>query len=496
MISSLLEKTKNSFFKRICLGVLILPILTLPFIWFYYFDISYPLDVGSVVFSSLYFLITVLSFFIILRLRICILNFGWLLLVFSFLLGLLCELSQPGELISVYIRGELTFLALLIIFVGFYLAIQRYKEAEKKIKESERKYKMIFDFSPEAIVLLDKQAKLITANRRFEEWLGYKVEDFRGKDITEFSFLPPASKKKAVNNFSKRLEGKDPGPYELNFVTKNGKKKVGRLSVALVRDKNNEMVEDLVMVSDVTEQKKAERQVEDLKELDKAKDEFLNVAAHELKTPLASIIGMSQMLQTRRSGLKKEVRSYVDVINKESFRLNRVVKQILTITRFEQGKQEIKEGVFNLGNFINSLRPTFEILAQRTGSKINIEIKDNINIKSDKDKVSEVVYNLVDNAIKYGAEEQVVTIKISKVGKDKAKVEVIDQGEGISKGMQKKIFVKFGQLENYLNRNKEGLGLGLYICKVTTKSLGGQIKLISNPGKGCNFYFILPIERK
>ncbi len=249
------------------------------------------------------------------------------------------------------------------------------------------------------------------------------------------------------------------------------------------------------MVSDVTEQRKAEEEVKNLRELDRTKDEFLNIAAHELKTPLASVMGMSQMLQNRKSSFEEDCREYLDTINKEAFRLSRVVKQILTVTRFEQGKQEIKEQKFNLGNFVNSLRSTLEVLADRNDSQIDIEIRDNINIKSDKDKVAEVIYNLVENAVKYGKEGQTITIRVSREEKNKAKVEVMDQGQGLSREKQKKIFVKFGQLDDYLKRDHEGLGLGLYICKVIIKKMGGQIKVSSTPGKGSNFYFILPLKK-
>ena len=490
------KKTNKFTPQKLYVGVLTLVIALFPFIWFNYFDISYPLNVGGLLFRFLYLGLAVVSIFIILRLRICLLNFGWSLLIFALLWELLCELSQPRELISVYIKGEILSLALLLVLIGAYIAIRNYTEAEKRLKQSEEKYRLIFEASPEAIVLLDRKGCFVAGNNRFKEWLGYKSNEMEGKTLSELPFLSPQSKKKALKNFSERLKGKEPGPYELEFVTRDGARRIGRLSVALIKDTNKNLLQDLVMVSDVTEQRQAEQQVKNLQELDRAKDEFLNVAAHELKTPLASIIGMSQMLQSQEKSLQKSGKEYLKVIKNESFRLNRVIKQILTVTRFETGKPKLKQENFYIGKFLKSLLPTLELLAQRNESAIDLDIKNNIQIKSDKDKIAEVVYNLVENAVKYGQEKQIITVRASKMDKNRIKIEVIDQGEGISKEMKEKIFVKFGQLENYLKRTQEGIGLGLYICKVVVKKLGGQIKAKNTPEQGANFYFTLPIKGK
>src|SRR6056297_25030 len=495
MVSFLYGEKEKKGTKSICLVLFLVVLLISPFIWFHYFDISYPLNLGGVLFRSLYLFLTIISFFIVLRINICVLTLGWFLLILSFLTELLCELTDPPDLVTVYLKGELTSLSLLIVVIGVYITINKFQKAEKRLRESQERYKMIFEASPEAIVLLDRKGNFVDANKKFEEWLGYSAKDYKGKNMAEFDFMPFKSKKKALRNFYKRWEGRDPGPYELEFQDKDGNKMIGRLSVALMKDENKNLMEDLVMVSDVTGQKKAERQVKSLRELDKAKDEFLNIAAHELKTPLASIIGMSQILQSRKSLNTKGAKESVRVIKNEAFRLNRVVKQILTVTRFERGKPKIRKKDFILGDFVESLRSTLELLAQRTQSRIKIEHKnENIKVKSDQDKVAEVIYNLVENAVKYGREEQTITIRMSRLNKNKAKVEVIDQGKGISKEMQKKIFVKFDQLENYLSRTQEGIGLGLYICKVILKKLGGKIKVKSTPGRGANFYFTLPLD--
>jgi signal transduction histidine kinase len=165
------------------------------------------------------------------------------------------------------------------------------------------------------------------------------------------------------------------------------------------------------------------------------------------------------------------------------------------VTRFESGRAFIDNVSFNLPNFVSSLVTNLNIIADKKKSKVvtNIE-EENIVIRSDKEKISQVIYNLVDNAIKYGSEGQTITIAIHKLKKDWVKIEVKDQGSGIPPELQKKVFAKFAQLEPSLNRSQEGIGLGLYICKLIVRKLGGTIGVESVLGEGSTFYFILPVK--
>jgi len=478
-----------SLFLLILIGVLIV------LLWFSYFSLASSFDLGSVFFKSLYFILVASSVFIVLKVDIKVLTLGWFLLVYAFLINLLTSLTNPPALWGVYIVGEMTTLSLLLVIIGAYLAIKRYKKSEDKIRKSEQKYRLIFNSSPEVIVLLDRKGNFVTANQRFEDWLGYKVKDFQGKNIKKFSFLTPGSKKKALRKFSSRLKGESITAYEIEFTRRGGKKLFGRLSASVIKNKKGKIVGDLVMVSDITRRKKAEEKVKDLKELDRIKDEFLNVAAHEFKSPLASIIGMGQILEQGEENLSEEQKGYLKVIVKESLRLNWVVKQILTVTRLETDKAVIKKEVFDLGGLIKSLEGSLETLAKKNKSKIKIiEENDNLEVTGDKSRISGVMYNLVENAVKYGKEGQTITIRMVREA-GKAKVEVVDEGGGIPQELQDKIFVKFGQLENYLRRAHEGIGLGLYICKIVIKKMGGQIGFKNNKKQGANFYFTLPLKK-
>jgi signal transduction histidine kinase len=114
-------------------------------------------------------------------------------------------------------------------------------------------------------------------------------------------------------------------------------------------------------------------------------------------------------------------------------------------------------------------------------------------MESDKIKISQVIYNFVDHAVKYGPRNQTISVTLSKVDAKTAKVAVTGAGAGISEDDQKKLFLKFSQLEPSLSRSQDGMGLGLYICKQNIENLNGQIGVFSKPNQGATFYFTLPL---
>jgi len=156
--------------------------------------------------------------------------------------------------------------------------------------------------------------------------------------------------------------------------------------------------------------------------------------------------------------------------------------------------QDAQNDVFKLDEFILAQELPLREIAKRTKSKIEFKIAEKgIEMTSDKEKISHILYDLVDNAIKYGPEGQTVTIALSKPDDKSAKVEVIDHGPGIPKELKDMLFLKFSQLEPSASRSREGMGLGLYICKQNVDALGGKIGVESEAEHGADFFFILPL---
>ncbi len=246
---------------------------------------------------------------------------------------------------------------------------------------------------------------------------------------------------------------------------------------------------------DITELSQAKDTINKLKELDDLKSEILNIATHELKTPLISIVGLSEVIKNDPKKMDKEYLEYINIINSEGQKLNHLIKSMLTVNRNDRGKIVVSIEDIDFKKFKSTLKSSLEMLCQRSKSRLKIIDKTDLKIiKSDKERISQIIYNFVDNAVKYGPEKQLITVEFEQNTKNTLKVTVSDNGYGISKEKQKKLFQKFSQLEPSLSRSKDGMGLGLYICKQNIEALNGKIGVNSSEGKGSQFYIIFPIN--
>ena len=165
------------------------------------------------------------------------------------------------------------------------------------------------------------------------------------------------------------------------------------------------------------------------------------------------------------------------------------------MTRFENKKVILSKAPLQLAEFVNDMGPVLESIAVHRGAKIAFNVRTTEQtIVTDREKISQAIYDLVDNAIKFGPKEQTVKIAVSKPNNKEVLFEVVDEGPGIPKEQQALIFTKFGQLDTSLARSQEGIGLGLYTSKMIIEELGGIIGVTSQPGFGARFWFTLPIN--
>jgi PAS domain S-box-containing protein len=384
-------------------------------------------------------------------------------------------------------------------FRGIAHDITERKKMEEALLEERNKLQKYFDIAGVIIVVLSPEGKVLLVNKKGYEVLGYSVTEVIGQDW--FANFVPSKKRVEMRTVFENLKAADMkngafGVYESPILTKDGKEQIIAWHNTVLKDKTGGVQAVLATGEDITELEQAKGLIEHLKEVDKLKDDFLNIAAHELKTPLTSILALSEMMKEGKlSSSSPEYQKYVTIIYDEGTRLTSTVRGLLTVTRYESGREITRIESFNLAAFISSLLPSLNIMAAKRRAKVVIDIKNmDIVMKSDKEKISNVVYNFVDNAVKYGRDGQTITISVAEPKKEWVSVEVTDQGEGIPEELQKRLFAKFSQLEPSISRSQEGIGLGLYICKLTIDQLGGGIGARSTPGKGSTFYFSLPLE--
>lgn len=270
--------------------------------------------------------------------------------------------------------------------------------------------------------------------------------------------------------------------------------KILRIYVApiLFSDKNDnkKVLGCITIIEDVTEAKALER----------SKDEFFSIASHELRTPLTAIRGNASMLQsfypTKQLGESGE--EMISDIHESSTRLIDIVNDFLDVSRIEQGKFRYSLTTFSLHEVIEKVVSDMANTVRTKGVDVIFDHQDanDIQVYADRDRIQQVLYNLVGNAVKFTSKGGSVTIAAKQLASH-AKVTVRDTGSGIAPEVQHLLFRKFQQAGKslYTRNTARGTGLGLYICKNMLEQMNGSIRLESSaPGKGSEFSFTVPLN--
>jgi len=240
---------------------------------------------------------------------------------------------------------------------------------------------------------------------------------------------------------------------------------------------------------------------EQLKQHDKMQKEFINLAAHELRTPIQSILGLTEIVSSKIKN-NNEQSELLDAVTRNAKRLQRLVDDIIDVTKIESQSLKLNKEVLNLNDLISNVIDDYKnliIVNDNNNVKINfIPFKETLLIEADKKRVSEVVSNLLSNAIKFTNEGEIfVSVEKKEENDDDdddnsnnyALVTVRDTGAGIDPEILSNLFSKF------ITKSFEGIGLGLYISKNIVEAHGGKIWVENNnnidEGKGSTFYFTL-----
>ena len=240
------------------------------------------------------------------------------------------------------------------------------------------------------------------------------------------------------------------------------------------------------------EQVEARRKVEDLSRL---KDEFLSIASHELRTPVTSIKGYTQLAKTliQENDLRTSA-EYLDIALDQIDRMSRLILELLDVSRIETGRLEIRRDDINWSRFVESV--VSRIHTAVADRRFHIEVSDEERfIEGDRDRLEQVVGNLLENAIKYSPDGSDIHVKVEMDG-DRFITSIRDQGIGIPADELSQVFERFHRGRHVSSTNYGGLGLGLYISKQIIERHGGAIWVESKEGEGTTFFFALPTKAR
>lgn len=240
-----------------------------------------------------------------------------------------------------------------------------------------------------------------------------------------------------------------------------------------------------------------ERKNEELEQASRAKTLILSTATHELKTPLTSILGYVERLlhkQDRVGQLNERQQRYVETVERNAHRLQLLVDDLLDVSRIESGGFELDIMELNIRREIEEVAASMPGQLSERHVDLVVDIPTDLpEVRGDRFRVSQVLTNLVSNAVKYSPVDSTVTIRASAMAGE-MQLDVVDKGIGISPADQSQLFSKFFRVDNSFTREVSGTGLGLFITKAIVEAHGGRVWVESEDGVGSTFSFTIPLS--
>ena len=342
------------------------------------------------------------------------------------------------------------------------------------------------------IITTDLDDRILTWNRGAEVLFGYNKDEVIGKHL---SILLPQERVHELAEMRAKVEISGAlRDIEVRSKRKDGVMIYLSLSVSPIRDVEGRIIGFLRVAKDITEKKRYERR---LKELDKMKSDFVSNVSHELRTPLTAIKGsVDNMLDGLTGSLNEKQVRYLARIKSNTDRLSRLINDLLDLSRIESGRVEVRPTIVPLAALAEEVAEHLKALAAEKMIQIEVPSPDRgLTVWADRDKVTQILMNLIGNAVKFTPQEGKVTVAMEKNGIEDVRISVADTGPGILPEETNKIFVKFYQVANIEKQRPKGSGMGLAISKALVEMHGGKIWVESDLGRGSTFYFTLPAQQ-
>ncbi|HTR35385.1 MAG TPA: ATP-binding protein [Bryobacteraceae bacterium] len=352
--------------------------------------------------------------------------------------------------------------------------------------------------SPIAIVTLDLAGRVMTWNPAAEQIHGWTAEEVIGRPLP---VVPEEMRADVQEIQAKILREGGVANLEHPCLRKDGSSVLASISGAPLHNDQGEPIGAVYMVSDITERKRAEKELQSAKEqaeaASRAKSQFLANMSHEIRTPMNGVLGMTELTLT--TDLTDEQRDYLECVRSSAESLMKILNDILDYSKIEAGKVTLTAGEFNVrGVLADTLKPLI-VRACQKGLRMAFHVEAAVpeTVSGDSTRLRQVLVNLIDNSIKFTPTGEVfVLVKLlsRQAGKVHLSFSVRDTGIGIPKDKQGEIFESFTQADGSITRRFGGTGLGLSISSQLAEIMGGSIELNSEPGKGSTFSLRVPFD--
>ncbi|MDQ7814666.1 MAG: PAS domain S-box protein [Patescibacteria group bacterium] len=402
-------------------------------------------------------------------------------------------LKKSGDTYPLYISGHTEYDGGSPIRIKVIRDITEQKKTEQalrdwndKLRNEREKLDIILHSIADAVVVISREGKILLINNIASEMCGYSLFDTVGHDFRSLLVFKGQDGASDLNFIDTVLQdGITTNPTGKTVLLKrDGSALPVSESAAPIKDLEGNITGCVLVFRDATKER----------EIDRMKTEFVSIASHQLRSPLSGIKWLIELVLNDTGELKPEQREYLEQIDVSNERMIQLVEDLLDVSRIETGRKfTIEKKDFDVVPVISGLlqEMTNLSLQKHVTTSTASDFPQSILLNADQEKIREVFKNLVSNAIKYTSQEGHVTIDHTRSAEEVV-FSVKDDGIGIPKDQQKKIFEKFFRASNVGRVEAEGTGLGLYIAKAIVEGHGGRIWFESQEGRGTTFSFSLP----
>lgn len=360
--------------------------------------------------------------------------------------------------------------------------ISEYKNFEKNIKESEKKYRFLADAMPQIVWIGECDGRLTYFNQATMDYSGKNYNTFLEKDGW-LDIVHPDEKEENILLWNKSITHKTPFSFEHRFLNKNNEYR-WFLSRAIPQLDDAGKVKKWIGTS---------TDIDDMKKQELHKNDFIKIANHELKTPVTTIKGYVQLLKKMRGNSDDQfLVNSLNTIESQINKLNLLMDDLLDISRIESGKLPLHKDDFSLVKLVTETIEDIKTAEQ--SHQINFEMSHTADVEvfADKDRITQVLSNLLTNAIKYSPQAKMVEVQLF-IENNFAVVSVQDFGIGMEKEELSKIFDRFYRVSGEDEVTFPGFGIGLFIVKDIIDRHQGRIWVESEKNRGSKFYVALPL---
>ena len=350
------------------------------------------------------------------------------------------------------------------------------KDAQESTESERQRLDGILRHMTDGVIGTDHRGKVLLVNDRALSLLNLREDQAHGQSILKFLGIEDQFK---LNDLFRKEQ-------EILMVQDDAEQSIYKGEFSIIK-RDSGFISGLVCVlTDVTEQQKTEQERRD----------FVSNVSHELRTPLTSIKSYSEALAEGAWQDESIAPHFLEVIESESNRMIRMISNLLDLSKIDGGQIVLNKDYVDLKRVLNFILDRLEFTVANDPNGENYQIvreftPRDIYVDIDQDRMTQVIDNLLNNAIKYSPDGGTVTVRLSEE-QGFVKVSVIDEGLGISKSDAERLFERFYRVDKARSREQGGSGLGLAISKEVIELHGGQIWVESVEGKGSNFSFTLP----